>query len=286
MVATLRPAAERALRFVAFGGSLASEWDNPSATSTRAVLAELVAAGHEVTFLEQRGNPHVIAMLRGRGSAPFKAFTERYRGIHVRTYDLPSGWERTVWFGREIATADAVIALPGTPDALLSEIGGVASSYLARFIDESFAVDHPGYRLVRAGAVPGPRDLVLGPAVRLRPGAGERDGRPLAVIYDEATADFGQYAGYRVVVTASATIEGVEFVPEVELPELYQRHRAAVVVDASDSVWSKARQLLPLASGCELIDTAGQPVDLDLRPFDATRQAAGIVAATIAGAAR
>ena len=66
---------ERPLRFVVFGGSIASDWGNPAATSTRAVLSAIARAGHEVTFLEQRGNhcSHRIAET---------SWKPRLQGIH------------------------------------------------------------------------------------------------------------------------------------------------------------------------------------------------------------
>ena len=105
---------DRPLRFIVFGESLVSDIGNPIATSARSILDALAGAGHEVTFLEERGNDACIRLLKLRGSRALRGFGARFPGIQHRTYDLPRGWERTVWVGREAGTADAVIALPGT----------------------------------------------------------------------------------------------------------------------------------------------------------------------------
>jgi hypothetical protein len=44
------------------------------------------------------------------------------------------------------------------------------------------------------------------------------------------------------------------FVPEVELPEWYGRARAAVVVGAGDDPFARARELLPVAAGCAVVN--------------------------------
>src|SRR5215213_9009206 len=163
----MRPpfAAGATLRFIALGASIASDWNNPVATSARAVLSAIAAAGHDVTFLEQRGNTTLAGLLAMRGSRPFKTFTNRYPEIQYRTYDLPRGWERTVWFGRQIGTADVVIALPGTPDPFLPEIAALPSPHLLRFVDEALAIERTDFTLARAGADASGARLPFGPAV-------------------------------------------------------------------------------------------------------------------------
>src|SRR3954447_21704252 len=101
-------APERPLRFVFFGRSIVSDWENPAAATSRAILRALNDLGHETRFLEQRANQPTIDLLRARGSAPLRAFAEDYPDIVYRTYELPMGVERTVWLARELADVDAV----------------------------------------------------------------------------------------------------------------------------------------------------------------------------------
>lgn len=253
-------AAGKSLRFVALAGSFVSDWGNPVATSARAVLSAIAAAGHDVSLFERRGNPALSALLANRGSRAYKTFTERYPRLRLRTYDLPGGWQRTVWFGAEIGTADAVIALPGTPEELLPEIIAVRSPHLVRLIDESFASYGDGFRLVRAGADLGPAELAFGPAVETVPteSAG-RSKQPLLVAYDDAVAaqriaKATAALAPVTIVTGTADLPAWTYLPEIELPSWYARHLSAVVIAAGDSPWSEARRLLPLASGCEPFD--------------------------------
>jgi hypothetical protein len=92
-----------------------------------------VEAGHDVTHLEERGNPHLREMLEVHGYAPIRAFNKQYPLIRYRQYDLTGGWERVVWFGREIGTADAVVAYPGVAEVIVQEIAAVGSSRIVTF---------------------------------------------------------------------------------------------------------------------------------------------------------
>ena len=292
------PRTARPLRFVIFGESILSEWENPLATSARAVLSALAALNHEVTFMERRGNRPLLHLLRARGSAPLRSFAARYPDLSYRTYDLPSGWERTVWFGREVATADAVVALPGTPDPILIEIDALESRNLVRFVDATFGGTRSELRLVRAGDDDG-GGVVFGPAVRrfACPDGPARNG--IAIVAYDAADDALRLAEEladlqpRLIVTGSAALPGWEYVPEVDLPATYCRLGAAVVVGIGDAgdPFAAARPNLPLGSGCLALDGAdatdvraalakilpgeGLPPDLD----------AGSQAATLAEAA-
>jgi hypothetical protein len=62
-----------------------------------------------------------------------REFNERYPLIRYRQYDLVGGWERVVWFGREIATADVVVAYPGVPDAIVEEVAAITSPRMVAF---------------------------------------------------------------------------------------------------------------------------------------------------------
>jgi hypothetical protein len=285
-VVAIRPpfAAGARLRFVAVGSSIVSDWANPVATSARAVLNAIATSGHEVTFLEQRGNPALTALLANRGSRAYKAFTERYPAIRLRTYDLPRGWQRTIWFAAEIATADAVIALPGMPPELLPEIAGITSPHIVQLFDESHLIEHSGFRLVRLGMQSHETDLVFGPTVEtghLDPA--NRSDRPLLVAYDDAeeaerlAAELAESDPVRIV-TGTANLPGWEYIPEIDLPGLYGAHRTAFVIGAGDSAWSDARRLLPRASGSAVADAPGSTPAASLPGgVDAAEQASAIV---------
>ena len=258
----------RPLRFVVFGESIVSDWGNPVATSARAVLDALTTLGHEVTFLERCGNDAITELLRARGSQATHSFAATYPMIRARTFDLPRGWERTVWFSREVGTTDAVIALPGTPSELIPEIVATPKLHVAKFVDESFGVEHDGSRLVRS--TPGGRGdgIPLGPAVTTTAGQRERSSRPLLVAYDDyerALSIALTFAGLNPVLisTGIAMLPGWDYVPEIELPELYKRLHAAVVIGAGDSAWASARALLPLASGCAALPGAADAPMID-----------------------
>ena len=120
--AGLNGADPRPLRLVIFGESIVSDWDNPAATSWRALLRTLSAAGHDAVFLERRRNDAVVDLLRARGGDAMRAFGRAYPDVLNRTYDLPRGAERSVWFGREVSTADVAIVLDDAPAEIFEEI--------------------------------------------------------------------------------------------------------------------------------------------------------------------
>lgn len=282
------------LRFVAFGPSIVSDWGNPIATSARAVCSALAKRGNEVTYFEQRGNAAVHGLLQRHGSHAVRAFSQRYQSFAYRTYDLPRGWERTVWFGREAGTADVVIALPGTPDSLLPEIAALPSPHPVTCIHRDCGIDGGAIRLIGVDDAAEEGTTPFGPAVAPQPhGDGNRLDDVLVVAYDEpepaldAIAVLGDRP-YQHVVAGSAVLPGWPFVPEVELVDLYQRHRAAVVCELGGSAWSQARRLLPFAGGCHSFDmvdpraVSGAESLTDARlpsRYDATEQAAALIAA-------
>ena len=116
------------LRIIFFGSSIVSDWRNPLATSARPILAALVGMGHDVLFLEERRNQWLMGIVKTRGLGPERAFSAAYPTIHHRTYDLPRpGNARRVWFAQQVGTADAIIGLPGTPQAVIDEISAFNS---------------------------------------------------------------------------------------------------------------------------------------------------------------
>lgn len=230
----------RQLRLVVFSQSIVSDIGNPQATTVRAMCQAFAEAGHDVTHLEQRGNPALMQMLKTRGYAPMRAFNERYPLIRYRQYDLLAGAERAVWFGREIATADVVVAYPGTPDEVLAELEARDSVSVVRFWP---------------GAVGRMRELLplwTEPAVLTRSAPSPRDDQ-LIVAYDNVVAI--DRPGWTSLCVGSAGSSRAPFVPEVLIEDRYQRTRT-VAMGAEEDV---ARALLPVANGAstELMDQSG-----------------------------
>src|SRR4029079_13727855 len=163
------------LRLVVFSESIISDIGNPLATTVRAMCQAFADLGHDVTHLEERGNPALTRMLETRGYAPMRAFNERYPLIRYRQYELPAGVERAVWLGREVATIDAIVAYPGTPLEVIDELERRDNPLLVRF---------------RPGAEPGIRELMplwTQPAVLTRVAPGTRDALTV-VAYDDPVA--------------------------------------------------------------------------------------------------
>jgi len=278
---------DRPLRFVVFGESIVSDVGNPVATSARAVLAALAEEGHEVTFQEERGNAAYLRLLKLHGSRGARGFAARYPRVQCRTYDLPRGWERTVWVGREAGTADAVIALPGTPPSLLLELTALPSRHIVRFIDESLDIEHDGFRLVRAQNPASDLETPFGPAVQYTSRDLHRHTRPVVVAYDDMTSALRVVsqlsAGNPLLITSGLVVQpGWDYVPEIELPDIYSQHETAIVVADDDSRWALARHLLPIASGCATPDLSNEmqfstPQIPFSAEFDAMTQASGII---------
>lgn len=263
------------LRFVFFGESLVSDWGNPTATTVRAVMRALTAAGHEALFLEERRNRPTVELLRARGSASLRAFADRYPDLHYRTYELPRGLERTVWFVRQVATADAVVVLDGAPDGVFEEAARLEARHLTRVVwsakSDDAASAWADLRLAPAGADAPTGAVTCGPAVERRePGIGNARSGLVLVAYDEealagaareALADFAPEC-----ITAGAVAGTAwSFVPEVALPDVYRRVRVAVVVGAGDDPFAAARVLLPVAAGAHAVVHDSAPGELRAR---------------------
>jgi len=269
----------RPLRFVVFGASIVSEWGNPAATTTRAVLRALVVAGHDAVFLEQRGNRPTVELLRARGAGALRAFAARYPTVQYRTYDIPHGSDRAVWPGREVATADAVIVQDTAPPEVIDTIAALANRQLVRFLQVTQPT--PPANDGRFDHVLAPMDPVVasrdgvtpfGPAVEetvLLREAGS--GGVIVVAYDNSDAAARIAAALAtdgpVLVTPGAVgADGFRYVPEVELASLYRAADVAVVVAGDASPLATARVLLPLSFGCASLVVAGEgmpPVPAD-----------------------
>jgi len=200
-------------------------------------------AGHDVTHLELRGNPALMRMLKSRGYAPMRAFNERYPRIRYRQYDLLAGTERAVWFGRETAVADAVVAYPGTPDEVISELESRDTASVLRFW--SGASDQLSELL----------PLWTDPAVQTREMSAPREDS-CVVAYDTLLSV--DRPGWLRISAESVAGPNWSYVPEVLIEDRYQRS-STVAMDESVNL---ARALLPVANGAatELIDAAGNTV--------------------------
>ncbi len=271
----------RPLRFVVFGASIVSDWGNPAATATRAVLRALVAGGHDALFLEERGNRPTVELLRARGSDALRAFRQRYPGLPYRTYDLPPpGLERGVWLSRELATADAVVVQDTAPPGVVDVVAAFDTRRVVRFLQLTGAESPPiTDRFDRVLAPFGsdapraPGTLPFGPAVDETRFVREVGGGIVVVAYDDAetavrTASTLTRDAPSLVTPGSVRIDGFRYVPEVELGAVYRRAALAVVAPDHASPLAAARVLLPLSYGCpamavETADRSISPLPLD-----------------------
>jgi hypothetical protein len=260
----------RPLRFVIFCHSIVSDWGNPAATSTRALVRALQADKHDVVVYEERLNQPVKELLKARGSSALRSFATRYPDVHHRTYVLPTGTERMVWIVQQMGTADAVIVQSGAPEALIETLAKLEVQRLVRIAWE--AGENPTEQpwadetMVASLESLSTDNTRFGPMVE--PGderAYSANERVVVVAY--ANEDLARLARSTLarfeldcVSAGSVELEEWSFVSEVDLPERYARARAAVVIGAGEDPWSAARPLLVIASGCPVVsvDTHGQ----------------------------
>lgn len=251
------------LRFVLIGESVVSDWDYPAATSARALMRALTKAGHEATFLEKRKNRPTVELLKARGSAALRAFANRYPDLRYRTYELPTGLERTVWFVRQTATADAVILLDGTPAGIDEEAARLDARHLCRVVwsanPELASTAWADLRLSPLTGDEDDDDLRFGPMVESQSSAftGDREDVLIVAYDDRETAETARAALNDFVprTLSAGAVDGDTwpFVPEVDLPAWFERARLAVIVGAGDDAFAAARSLLPVAAGCPAI---------------------------------
>jgi hypothetical protein len=272
---------EPPLRLAVFGESIVSDWGNPAATTWRALLRALTAAGHDAAFLEPRRNRATVELLRARGAGALRAFAARYPDVRYRTYDLPRGVERSLWFGREVATLDAVVVLDTAPPEILDEVRAYRTHRLLRVLQRtgagpgSPAVSSDEINLVLAPEEGDDGAVLFGaavevPAVRSAPA---RRGVVVVAYGDQSTAEATASALSSAepdLLTSGGLPEPWAFVPEVELGERFGTAEVAVVVVAHQSPLAAARLALPLAAGCPVLavgrDRPALPPDLPV-PF-------------------
>lgn len=224
----------RRLRLVVYSQSIISDIGNPRATTVRAMCQAFVDAGHDVTHLEERANPFLQEMLRLRGYAPMRVFNERYPLVRYRQYTVTGGWERVIWFGREIGTADAVVTYPGVSDAVINEISALSSPRIVPFWTDASGEE---------------RDLLplwFEPAVLSRPGEAPRD-EELVVAYD-STLTVADGLIPRMSL-GRLTAQGWTTTSEIQAEARYMRARTVFMSEDLASGSSLARVLLPVANG-------------------------------------
>jgi hypothetical protein len=235
------------IRIIWFGESVVSDWNNPVATTTRAVMRALGRSGHDVVFHERRNNAPMLEAMNARGSAMYRAFQTAYPDIQYRTYDLPKrNSERTVWMARETAIAEAVIVQDSAPDEVLQ--------WLDRFSSAKIVTVYQ--RTSTERKAPEPRtDLVLspmldddacyfGPAVLAEPRiTASPRGEALTVAYCELNDRVSN------AVSTGPGNPHLDFLPEALLASRYSTCERVTIVDDDPSPYAIARAYLPLANG-------------------------------------
>ena len=241
---------EVAPRFVFLGDSIVSDWRNPLATTTRAVVRALEEQGFETVYLEPRRNSATVGLMRQRGSGPLQLFNAMDPGIQYRTIDPPARYEIGPWIGQFAATSGVIVALEGTPEPI--ETG------LAEFVETGveILVERPeidgSWGRTRVQRIDRPEEAIgFRPAVLPQSWDEPRIGTVL-VVYDDA--ELGRAVAERVpdarrIVSGSADLPDWEFVPEIELPAIYGAAERVLVVDDGERPIAPARVWLPRANG-------------------------------------
>jgi hypothetical protein len=247
------------LRFVFLGESIVSDWRNPQATTSRAVLRALTSLGHDAVYLEPRLNSATVSLLRQRGAGPVRAFDRRYPDLQYRTVDLPLEREAGAWLGQFASTSDAIVLLEGTPGYLVEHAKAFSSERMAVLIEDPRPSSW-GWAFTQLRSARDPESVTpFRPAVLPRgqnPGAGAdaRDIDALLVVYDDAELAnemMSETEEYDCLVAGSADLPGWRFLPEVDLPDYYRRSKRTMIIDNGNRPVDPARQLLADAEGTE-----------------------------------
>jgi hypothetical protein len=241
---------EVAPRFVFLGESIVSDWRNPLATTSRAVMRALGELGFEATFLEPRRNRATVGLLSQRGASPVLAFNGMWTDLQYRTVDLPARHEVGPWSGQFAATSGVVAVLEGMPEMIargLGEFDGIGVDVLVE--RPELEGDWGRTVLHRFGRTE--ESIGFRPAVLPQSWTEPRSGM-LLVAYDDAelarmVAD--RVPGARRIVCGSADLPDWEFIPEMELPPLYGAVERVLVIDDGERPIAPARVWLPRANG-------------------------------------
>jgi hypothetical protein len=251
-------------RFVFLGESIVSDWRNPEATTSRAVLRALGELGCDAVFLEPRRNSATVGLLGQRGAEPVRAFNALYADVPYRTVDLPSRRQLDVWIGQFAATADVIVALDGTPELVARGLGEFDAEGLQVLVERPELEGEWGRSVLHRFERP-EESIGFRPAVLPRVWDGPRSGT-VVVAYDDAelarrVAEAVPEA--RRIVSGSADLPDWDFVPEVELPAIYGAAERVLVVDDGSRPVAPARVWLPRANGARAWGVAEDAAEID-----------------------
>ncbi|MCC6313876.1 MAG: hypothetical protein IT337_07660 [Thermomicrobiales bacterium] len=269
---------QRGLRWVWFGGSIISDWNNPVATTNRAVIRALQQRGHRVVFIEPSDNPAFMEALRERGSAIYRAFQADYPDIHYRRETLPAGSEGDVWLSRETALADVLVVQDDAPDRIFDWLERLPDVPIVRLLlssSESPAARAAPFDAVLSSVATG-EEIMYGPAVLRDTGADSspRSGA-LTVVYAGTGADAAEG---EVIAAGAGAPAALPFVAETQLPRRYRALERVTIVDDDPSPFAAARPMLAVAGGATvaIARSGGEP-----QPFalwnDAGQQAERLI---------
>lgn len=135
-------------RWVIFVRSVLSTVENPGGPLFRALGRELVRRGQEVLFLEERGNPAVLALLRQRGAAGMAELREGWPELAYQTYERRFGADLVEWLGRRLATADVALVELGVDPDLAYWVGELTRPHLRTYLLD-LTPDAPSLALLR-----------------------------------------------------------------------------------------------------------------------------------------
>jgi hypothetical protein len=240
---------ERGLRWIWFGGSIISDWNNPIATTNRAVIRALQHHGHQVLYIEPSDHPAFHDALRARGSAIYRAFVDIYPDIHYRRESLPGGSEGDVWLSRETALADVLVVQDDAPAQIIDWLTRMPASPIARIFIASSG---------QTTVVPALFDLILTPdqpdssrsyppAVLAPTGPALDRERELTVIYGGV-----KEAVIGAVAAGAGAPPDCSFEPEARLSDRYPGIGRVTLYDDDPSPFALARAMLAVAAGAEV----------------------------------
>ncbi len=255
-------------RLIIFGDSIRSDFDNPLATSWRAIMRALTRGGHEAVFIEPRRGESLTRLLRHRGSAPLRQFAEQYPDLQYRTLDLPRGRELSIWLARELALVDAVVVLDNAAEAIRTQIAAYDEPRLLRIMQSA-----DGY------VASGRSDPVdLGPAIDTSavPARQRNAGNPiwLAVLAWDAEQSSLATQVWHAAMTidpnasrlslGSIELDGWTPITEMDLASTLRDIDLALVIATQHpaGLASTARSLLPWSLGVPALTIASHPVEV------------------------
>jgi hypothetical protein len=246
------------IRFVIYGESIVSDWNNPVATTSRAICLALAELGHEVVFQEERRNRPTVDLLKARGYGPVRDFAKALPAVVYRTYEIPPPREQGVWLGREATTADVMIVLGDVPAEVIDGLRSLDLPFLVTLFEDP-TESSSSEILLRALHDP-QLSVPFGPAVaqEVVRNSDRTEPSTLLVAYDDAdlareVAAQIDDVNTRLVVAGTASLPEWEFVPEIALPKLYRSAMTVAVIGAGQGRGSEGRALLPLAHDCKVI---------------------------------